>query len=436
MSKKDLKICFIFGTRPEIIKLYSVMNAAIAHEQVTPLFVHTGQHYDYEMSQVFLEELQLPDCNYFLNVKSGSHGQQTGTLLTAIEDVLKAETPDVTAVVGDTNTVLAGALVGAKLQIPVAHVEAGCRSFDLDMPEEINRLVADAVSSILFAPSYVSALNLLFEGKAEQQVIMAGNTVVDIVEETASIRKSKPLPEKLRNLCEVVITLHRQENVDDKKRLSKLLQSLTKIPVPMLFPIHPRTKKRIEEFNLEHLIESNSNLHIVKPLNYLTFMKALETAKVVITDSGGVQEEAIMLGTPCVTARDTTEWPETVWAGGNQLAGLKAENVAHLTNELLQKSASSPLIPTNPFKGNAGPTIINKLVELWSKGNLKPEKPNMESGKYPLPWILHDSNTQEEFYTSLRFSKEGKPILESKNKADTRVIRRLRSWDKLYYEPE
>lgn len=408
------------------------MKAARTHKQVSPILIHTGQHYDYEMSQVFLEELKLPKCDYFLNVKSDSHGRQTGALLTAIEGALETETPDVVAVVGDTNTVLAGALAGAKLQIPVAHVEAGCRSFDLDMPEEINRLAADAISSILFAPSYVSALNLLFEGKNEQRVFMAGNTVVDIVEETSPIRRIKPLTGKLKEMGEVVITLHRQENVDDKQRLSQLLKALNKIKASMLFPIHPRTKKRIEEFNLQKLIEKNSRLHIIKPLNYLTFMKTLEKASVVITDSGGVQEEAIMLGTYCVTARDTTEWPETIWAGGNRLAGRNANNIAVLTNELLEQMTITPLTPKNPFRGNAGPTIIKRLVELWSAAELKPRKPDMRFGKYPLPWLLKEEQTAEEFYFALRFDHKGKPILGSKSETAQRVIRRLRIWNQMF----
>ena len=434
MPKEPLKLCFILGTRPEIIKLYSVINAAIAHEQVAPLLVHTGQHYDYEMSQAFLEELQLPECDYFLNVKSGSHGQQTGALLSAIEEVLSVEAPDVTAVVGDTNTVLAGALASAKLQIPAAHVEAGCRSFDLDMPEEINRLATDAISSILFAPSYVSALNLVFEGKSQRQVILAGNTVVDIVEETTSLRKANPLSDELRGKSDVLITLHRQENVDSKTRLSELLQSLNNIKAQMLFPMHPRTKKRIEEFDLQDLVESNSNLHVINPLNYLTFMKVLERAQIVITDSGGVQEEAIMLGTPCVTARDTTEWPETVWAGGNHLAGREANNVAKLTNDLLKKIESHPFVPINPFKGNAGPTIVDTLVQQWKKGTLKPEKPDMQLGKYPLPWVLTGTKHFETFYTSLRVDQEGKPILDLKRKADRQVVRRLRKWDDMFQD--
>ncbi len=420
-----MKICFVLGTRPEIIKLYSVMNAAASHKEVTPVFIHTGQHYDYEMSQVFLEELKLPKCHYFLNIRSGPHGEQTAALLTAIEKALVKENPDTVVVVGDTNTAMAGALAATKLHIPITHVEAGCRSFDLDMPEEINRLTVDAVSSISFAPSDVSALNLLFEGKPENRIFLAGNTVVDIVEETKELRKSLRLDDELKEGGTVVVTLHRPENVDDKNRLEQLLQALAKIGESIIFPIHPRTQKRIEEFDLQKMVDSYPLLHLVKPLRYLSFMKLLEDAKVVITDSGGVQEEAIMVGTPCVTARDTTEWPETVWAGGNHLAGTKAENVTKLCKELLTKVSQKAMPAKNPFKGNAGPTIIQILHKLWKNGKLKSPKPDMTDGKYPLPWLISEkTQSKNDFYATLRFNNKGQAIVEEDKATTHRIVRR------------
>ncbi|MFX1475983.1 MAG: non-hydrolyzing UDP-N-acetylglucosamine 2-epimerase, partial [Promethearchaeota archaeon] len=295
------------------------MNAAVVHKQVEPIFIHTGQHYDYEMSQVFLEELNLPKIHHFLNVQSGTHGQQTGALLTSLERILEKVKPDVVVVVGDTNTTLAGALAAAKLHIAIAHVEAGCRSFDYDMPEEINRLVVDSISGIFFAPSEVTALNLLFEGKPADRIFLAGNTIVDIVEETQELRRAIQLDEELGEGAPVIVTLHRQENVDDKTRLKQLLTALGRINAPIIFPIHPRTKKRIAEFGLQKIVEKIPNLRLVKPLSYLTFMRLLEDALVVVTDSGGIQMEAIILGTPCVLARDTTELPETVWAEANHI---------------------------------------------------------------------------------------------------------------------
>ncbi len=402
------------------------MNAAVANTEVNPVFIHTGQHYDYEMSQSFLEELKLPKMDYFLNVQSGTHSNQTANLLTTIERTLLLEKPDVVLVLGDTNTTLAGALSAAKLRIPIAHVEAGCRSFDYDMPEEINRLAVDAISSIYYAPSEVAALNLLSEGKPKNRVFLAGNTIVDIVHETQEIRSAIRFDSEIGEAAPVLVTLHRQENVDDKTRLSELLRALSEIKEKVVFPIHPRTKKRIEEFKLTEFVDNIPNLRLVKPQKYLTFMKLLEKAKVVITDSGGVQEEAIIVGTPCVTARDTTEWPETVWAGGNHLAGRSAPRIAELCNQLLE-DAEDPTQTTkwrNPFQGNAGPTIIQTLVTLWKDEELWPQKLDMSQGKYPLPWLVEvDADLEGEFLTNVEFDKEGRGVIGNKQQAVRRIIR-------------
>jgi len=417
----------VFGTRPEITKLYSVMNSAVAHPMVTPVFIHTGQHYDYEMSQVFLEELKLPKFHYFLNVKSGSHGSQTALLLTEIEKTLVKEQPDTVIVLGDTNTTMAGALAASKIGIPVAHVEAGCRSFDMAMPEEINRLVADAISSIFFAPSKVAALNLLYEGRPQDRVFLSGNTVVDIVDETRELRQSMTLDLDQIGEYDVVLTLHRQENVDEKKRLKELLVALGEIQGKIVFPIHPRTRKRIEEFGLMNLVESISNMKIIKPLNFLSFMKLMEDSKVIVTDSGGVQEEAVMLGIPCVTARDTTEWPETVWAGGNHLAGLNAKKITSLCNEILSRTDIVTDEGMNPFKGNAGTAIIETLVKLWKSGTLELPKPDMSDGKYPIPVLMKSEElSTNEFQSSLGFDRNGDSYAEESDDIVTRLVRHLK----------
>ncbi len=424
MNKIKMKISFVLGTRPEIIKLYSVMKAAEAHKMVTSIFIHTGQHYDYEMSQVFLEELKLPEFHYFLDVKSGSHASQTALLLVELETTLMKEQPDVVIVLGDTNTTMAGALAASKLGIPVAHVEAGCRSFDMAMPEEINRLTADAISSILFAPSEVAALNLFYEGHSQDRVFFSGNTVVDIVDETSDLRKSMNLDSSIIEHYDVVVTMHRQENVDHEKRLKDLIVALSEIRGKVIFPIHPRTRKRIEEFGLMDLVESTGNLKLIKPLNFLSFMKLMEESKVVITDSGGVQEEAVMLGIPCITARDTTEWPETVWAGGNRLAGSNAMNVTKLCNEILSRPDTITKKAMNPFKGNAGTSIINTLVELWREGNLGQPRPDMSDGKYPLPMLQGKSGQLEKVYqTSLKFDRNGNAIVNDDDNVSNEVVR-------------
>jgi len=427
VTQGKMKICFVLGTRPEITKLYSVMNAAAAHNNVTPIIIHTGQHYDYEMSQVFLEELDLPEFHYFLNVKSGSHGTQTAKLLIEIEKVLSSEQPDCVIVLGDTNTTITGALAASKLGIPVAHVEAGCRSFDMAMPEEINRLVADAISSIFFAPSKVAALNLLYEGRSQDRVFLAGNTVVDIVEETREIRKSMILDPEQIGEYDVVVTLHRQENVDDKTRLRNLIEGLRRIEGKIIFPIHPRTRKNLDKFGLMDLVNSSSNLKLIKPLNFLSFMKLLEDARMIITDSGGVQEEAVMLGVPCITARDTTEWPETVWAGGNFLAGLDSDSMTERANEIINFPDEELDSSVNPFEGNAGTRIIQILTELWNKNKLTIPKPSMSGGKYPLPWLRKlDDSTTDEYSTTLLFDGQGRGQVESDNQTEKKVVRRLK----------
>jgi len=403
------------------------MNSAVAHPMVTPVFIHTGQHYDYEMSQVFLEELKLPKFHYFLNVKSGSHGSQTALLLTEIEKTLIKEQPDTVIVLGDTNTTMAGALAASKMGIPVAHVEAGCRSFDMAMPEEINRLVADAISSIFFAPSKVAALNLLYEGRPQDRVFLSGNTVVDIVEETRELRQSITLDPDQIGKYDVVLTLHRQENVDEKKRLKELLVALGEIQGKIVFPIHPRTRKRIEEFGLMNLVESTSNMKLIKPLNFLSFMKLMEESKVIVTDSGGVQEEAVMLGIPCVTARDTTEWPETVWMGGNHLAGLNAKTITSLCNEILSKTDIVTDGGMNPFKGNAGTAIIDTLVKLWKDGTLELPKPDMSDGKYPVPILMKSEEiSTNEFQSSLGFNRDGDSYAEESDDIVRRLVRHLK----------
>jgi UDP-N-acetylglucosamine 2-epimerase (non-hydrolysing) len=406
------------------------MRAATEHESVTPVFVHTGQHYDYEMSQVFLEELELPEFHYFLNVRSGPHGKQTAALLNEIEKTLQAENPDVVIVLGDTNTSMAGALAAVKLQIPVAHVEAGCRSFDLEMPEEINRLVVDAICSIFFAPSEVAALNLLFEGRPEERVYLLGNTVVDIVDETKEVRRSIKLDHLQLENVDVVVTLHRQENVDSRSRLADLLSALGRIEGRIVFPVHPRTLKKIEQFGLMDQVEGMANVLLTKSLNYLSFMKLLEEARVVITDSGGVQEEAIMVGTPCITARDTTEWPETVWAGGNYLAGVGTEGIVQTCNRMLSErdSSSPPREFKNPFKGNAGPAIIQKLVELWKQETLSLPKPDMSEGKYPVPWLADLKRYEYHIlFATLAFDAKGRARVRDEDDVRFKVVRRLKS---------
>ncbi|AIU70369.1 UDP-N-acetylglucosamine 2-epimerase [Thermococcus eurythermalis] len=370
-----MKPAFVFGTRPEIIKLAPVVRAFI-ERGVEPLLIHTGQHYDYEMSRVFLEELELPPIDHHLEVGSGTQAEQTGKAMIKIERVLMEEKPDVTLVQGDTNTVLAGALASVKLKIPVAHVEAGLRSFDRTMPEEINRILADHASEVLFPPTEETRKNLEREGITEN-VYVVGNTIVDAVLQNAEVAEKKSsILERLglEPKGYVLITAHRAENTDSRENLTRLVEMLEALQMRAVYPMHPRTRKRLEEFGLWERVSSIENLTVTKPLGYLDFLKLEKNAFAIMTDSGGIQEEAIILGVPCLTLRYNTERPETVEAGGNVLVGLEKERALGYLQRLLEdrefyrKMAEAP----NPFgDGKAGERIAEILLELYKKGELK-----------------------------------------------------------------
>lgn len=370
-----MKPAFVFGTRPEIIKLSPVIRA-FERKEIKPLLIHTGQHYDYEMSKIFLEELDLNGIDYHLEVGSGTQAQQTGIAMMKIEEVLIKEKPDVVLVQGDTNTVLAGALASVKLKIPVAHVEAGLRSFDRTMPEEINRILADHASEVLFAPTEETRQNLENEGIREG-VYVVGNTIVDAVLQNSEIaeRKSKILERfNLKPKLYAVLTAHRAENTDNEENLRKLVDIIKSLPIKVVYPVHPRTEKKLKSLNLWKELEKSENVILSKPLGYLDFLKLLKNSKLVLTDSGGIQEESIILGIPCLTLRYNTERPETVKAGGNVLVGLEKERVLYYVNKLLnddkfyQKMANAE----NPFgDGKSGERIVNILIELYKRGELK-----------------------------------------------------------------
>ncbi len=370
-----MKPAFVFGTRPEIIKLAPVIRAFL-ERGVEPLLIHTGQHYDYEMSSVFLEELELPPIDYHLEVGSGTQAEQTGKAMIKIERVLMDERPDVTLVQGDTNTVLAGALASVKLKIPVAHVEAGLRSFDRTMPEEINRILADHASEVLFPPTEEARKNLEREGITEN-VYIVGNTIVDAVLQNAEIAEKKSDVLERFNLKPkeyILVTAHRAENTDSRENLERLVQILESLPMRAIYPMHPRTRKRLEEFGLLERVEAIENLTVTKPLGYLDFLRLEKNAFAIMTDSGGIQEEAIILGVPCLTLRYNTERPETVEAGGNVLVGLEKERVLNYLKRLMEdrefyeRMANAP----NPFgDGRAGERIAEILLELYERGELR-----------------------------------------------------------------
>ena len=326
-----MKIACVIGVRPEFIQAEPVINNLRKHDVI---LVHTGQHYDYELSKVFFNELDLPEPNYHLNVGSGLHGHQTGDMLKGIEDVFVKEEPDSVLVFGDTNTTLAGALAAVKLQIPLAHVEAGLRSFDRRMPEEINRVVVDHVSNMLFAPTNTAIINLLKEGISED-VYNTGDVMYDsLLQKTDSIKNNRDILDEyhLQSKNYFLMTLHRSENTESFQNLLNILLAINESGEQFIFPIHPRTKKFIEKYSMSSLLDKMDNIRIIEPLGYLDFLRILYGARKVLTDSGGIQKQAFMLGIPCITLRENTEWVETVEMGWNILVGTDKEKIKKMIN--------------------------------------------------------------------------------------------------------
>ena len=328
--------------------------------------LHTGQHYSYNMDRVFFEQLELPDAKYNLDIGSGSHAEQTGKMLIGIEKILLKEEPDVVLVEGDTNTVVAGALAAVKLHIKVGHVEAGLRSYYREMPEEINRIVADHCADYLFAPTEKAKEILLGEGIEEEKIFVTGNTIVDAVYQNLEIaqKKANILAELgLEKQNYFLVTAHRQENVDNKQRFDGILKGLQLInkeyDMPVIYPIHPRARKRMKEFGL-----NADGIELIEPLDYLSFLQLEANAKLVLTDSGGVQEETCILKVPCVTLRDNTERPETLEVGSNMLAGTQPEKILNMVEKMINKKKDWE----NPFgDGKAGKRIIKILMKLEDK---------------------------------------------------------------------
>jgi len=319
-----MKVATIVGARPQFIKAAPVSREL--RQQHTEVLIHTGQHYDDTMSAIFFRELEIPTPDYNLGVGSGAHGQQTGAMLARIEEVLLAEQPDWMLVYGDTNSTLAGALAAAKLHIPVAHIEAGLRSFNRRMPEEINRVLTDHVSTLLFCPTQTAVDNLAAEG-ITQGAHLVGDVMHEALLWAAERARAQSIILEQLGLGEkgyLLATVHRAENTDDPARLRAILDAFAALDEPIVFPIHPRTQARIEALNLKSKIE---NLKSIPPVGYLDMVQLEQSARMILTDSGGIQKEAYWLGVPCVTLRDETEWVETVQTGWNVLVGAETERI-------------------------------------------------------------------------------------------------------------
>lgn len=359
-----MKVCVPVAARPNLIKLFPVIRV-LEEKGHEPIIVHTGQHYSYHMDRVFFEELGLAFPVVNLSVGSGSHAEQTGKALIGLEKVFQQVVPDVVLVHGDTNMVPAACLAAKKLGFLTIHKEAGLRSYDRNMPEEINRVVADHISDYLFAPTKTSYNTLISEGIPESRVFLTGNTVVDAINHMMKASERSQVLSRVgvepRNYF--LLTLHRPENVDNPTRLKNVLLAIKELSTQwdVLFPIHPRTLKRVEEYGFYGIFDASPHLKVLDPLGYADFLCLERNASLILTDSGGVQEEACILGVPCVTLRDNTERPETVEVGANILSGVDKESVLGAVRKQLGRRGGWG----NPFgDGHAGERIVGIMEEL------------------------------------------------------------------------
>ncbi len=360
------KIISIVGARPQFIKA-AVVSKALRDAGFHELIVHTGQHYDFNMSDVFFEELNLPQPDYHLGVGSGTHGQQTGKMLIEIEKVLLKENPKMVIVYGDTNTTLAGALAAAKLHIPIAHVEAGLRSFNRRMPEEINRVLTDHISDLLFAPTETAVQNLKNEG-IKNGVYLVGDVMFDLALHVAKIVDETSVLQKysLKEKKYILTTIHRAENTDDPVKLGSIISSLNELSgngVEVIFPAHPRTQKAISRFK----INVSDRVKLIPAVSYKDMIALLKNAAVVITDSGGVQKESYFFKVPCVIPRNETEWVELVNSGWHVLTGQNTRQIFETTLELLNGSRKE--LEWFPFygNGNASEKITEAILTYVSQ---------------------------------------------------------------------
>ena len=365
-----MKILTVIGARPQFIKGAVVSRAILKHNgngnpKISEIIVNTGQHYDKNMSDVFFDELNIPIPNYNLGIGSGNHGQQTGEMLKKIEEVIISEKPDAVMVYGDTNSTLAGALAASKLLIPVIHIEAGLRSYNMAMPEEQNRVLADHISTFLFCPTQTAINNLaeegIIHGKRNTKVYNSGDVMYDAVIFNSEIaeKKSKIMQElNCKEKEYILATIHRAENTNEKENLIELFSGLSEVGERVILPLHPRTRKYINEYN----IAVSKKITLIDPIGYLDMLVLEKNAKIIATDSGGVQKEAFFFKVPCLTLRNETEWIETVEAGWNCLVGASAKKIIEAVKDIKHNKQTMKNIDAFG-DGYAG----EKIVELITK---------------------------------------------------------------------
>jgi len=343
---KKIKIMCVIGTRPNFMKIAPLLRALKNYPKFRPILVHTGQHYDYKMSGVFFKDLNIPRPDYNLGIRAGLHGEQTGRTMIEFEKVCLKEKPDLVIVVGDVNATLASALVAAKLHTPVAHIEAGLRSFDRTMPEEINRLLIDQIADYLFVTEPSALKNLIKEGIPRKKIFYVGNIMIDTLKNQKY--KAKILKQfNLKPKQYAVLTLHRPENVDNKKILENLLNIFDEVQkkIKIIYPVHPRAEKQLKKNGLTRFINQMRNFEIIHPIGYLENLALMSHSKFVMTDSGGVQEETTVLKIPCLTLRQNTERPITVTQGTNVIVGRNKNKILKEVNKILAGRTRRSKIP-------------------------------------------------------------------------------------------
>jgi UDP-GlcNAc3NAcA epimerase len=359
-----MKVLSVVGARPQFIKAAPV-SEALASRGITEVVVHTGQHFDKEMSEIFFSELQMAAPDYNLGIGGGTHGEQTGRMLPEIERVITAEAPDLVLVYGDTNSTLAGTIAAAKLKIPVAHVEAGLRSFNRRMPEEVNRVVADALADLLFVPTETAILNLHREGINRARIHLIGDVMYDtsLTHGVRARSESRILGELgLTEQGYALATIHRAENTDDAKRLLTIYEAMMRIAeaVPVVWPIHPRTQQRLDSLGITN---GSSAMRVIKPVGYLDMVRLEIGAAVILTDSGGVQKEAFFHRVPCVTLREETEWVELTASGWNRLAPpFDTDTIVNAAINAIGSTGQS----VNPYGDGKAATRIAEILAIWS----------------------------------------------------------------------
>ncbi|MBA3354950.1 MAG: UDP-N-acetylglucosamine 2-epimerase (non-hydrolyzing) [Pyrinomonadaceae bacterium] len=363
-----LRVINVVGARPNFMKVAPIVEAMKRREkQFTPLVVHTGQHYDAMMSDAFFRDLNLPEPDVYLGVGSGTHAAQTAAVMEQFEPVVIREKPDWVLVVGDVNSTLACALVCSKLGVKVGHVEAGLRSHDRTMPEEINRLLTDQISDLLFTPSEDAAENLRTEGIPEERIRFVGNVMIDSLFKQLARAKKSAIRQDLAVADQdyAVLTLHRPSNVDNLDTLGRIVDALEEISerLPIVFPVHPRTRKTIAEFGFGERIEKAKGLRLTEPLGYLDFLGLYSHARLVLTDSGGLQEETTVLGIPCLTLRENTERPVTVELGTNTIVGTDREKITTAAFAALNGSLTTNRRVPPLWDGNTADRILDALQD-------------------------------------------------------------------------